>query len=43
MVDRPDRRVMGHTVLVSDALSPAGLAALMATPGLDVDYAPGLT
>src|SRR5512140_3569818 len=31
-----------HKVLVSDALSDAGLAALKAAPGLDVDYAPGL-
>ncbi len=31
-----------HRVLVSDALSAAGLAALKAAPGLDVEYAPGL-
>jgi D-3-phosphoglycerate dehydrogenase len=33
---------MTHKVLVSDALSDAGLAALRAAPGLDVEYAPGL-
>ncbi len=30
-------------VLVSDTLSEQGLAALRATPGLDVDYRPGLS
>ncbi len=33
---------VSHKVLVSDALSEGGLAALHAAPGLDVEYAPGL-